>query len=207
MLDREYHEYSPFAVSAASVPEPVPSGIVSDLEWQIQRMAENLQLCDGLVHAQFILTEEGKPVIIEVCRRSPGDLYIDFVKYSTGVDYPGMIVSCEAGRKMEIKPVCDSNSTSRLTVPQGHDMNTRVKGFWGRHVVACRREGRLKDIIIDGRLAPYIYEKVISFEKGREIKVDEIYKCGVLILKFQNQEEMETVMSHASEYIEYVMER
>ena len=73
-------------------------------------------------------------------------------------------------------------------------------------MVACRREGRLKDIIIDGRLAPYIYEKVIAFEKGREIGKNEICKCGVLFLKFQSEEEMETVMSHASEYIEYVME-
>ncbi|MCI8338960.1 MAG: ATP-grasp domain-containing protein [Lachnospiraceae bacterium] len=211
MLDREYHEHSPFAVSAASVPEPVPEGVVRDLKGQVERMADGLKLCDGLVHSQFILTEERKPVIIEVCRRSPGDLYIDFVKYATGVDYPGMILSCEAGRGLDAwldDSGCIAGTASGENGPGGRQgcQFPRVKGFWGRHVVVCKRAGKLRNVAIGDGLTPYIRGEAIAFEGGREMQENEAYKCGVLFLEFQSQEEMETIMKRASEYIEYEME-
>lgn len=196
MLDREYHEYAPFAVSAASAPEPVPEATVGSLKGQIERMAESLQLCDGLVHTQFILMEKEEPVIIEACRRSPGDLYLDFVRHATGMDYPGMILSCEAGGKLDDEMAC----------AQRAGMIGSVRGYWGRHVIACRREGKLQGIAIDEKLKPYIREQVYFFERGRRIGRDEIYKCGVLFLEFQRQGEMEFMMNHASEYITFEME-
>ncbi len=211
MMDREFHEYSPFAVSATSVSESMPEEVVQRLKGLVEQLAAGLSLCDGLVHSQFILTEEGEPVIIEVCRRSPGDLYIDFVKYATGMDYPGLILSCEAGRGMDawlddagcLTGMPDAENEARgwyrCRIPA-------VRGFWGRHVVACMRAGKLKDVVIGDRLAPYIRGKAISFERGREIQEGETYKCGALFLEFQNQEEMEAIMSHASEYIEFEME-
>lgn len=196
MLDREYHEYAPFAVSAASTPEAVSGEAVISLKEQIERMAEGLELCDGLVHTQFIMTEKGYPVIIEACRRSPGDLYLDFVRYATGIDYPGLILSCEAGGTLKEDMVCGGYG----------DSAGNVKGYWGRHVIACRSAGKLQDVVIDGRLAPYIREKVFFYERGRRIERDEVYKCGVLFLEFQNRKEMEFVMGHASEYIAFEME-
>lgn len=214
MLDREYHEHSPFAVSAASVPEQMPEGVEASLKEQVERMAGSLELCDGLVHSQFILTEEGEPVIIEVCRRSPGDLYIEFVKYATGVDYPGMILSCEAGRGLDAwlddaggladKPCAESGAEVRANDAIA---SSEVKGFWGRHVIVCKREGKLRGVRIGDALVPYIRGQVVAFEEGREIQANGAYKCGVLFLEFQNQGEMEKIMDHASEYIEYEMEK
>lgn len=211
MVDREYHEHSPFAVSAASVPEPMPEGVVRNLREQIERMADVLKLCDGLVHSQFILTRAGKPVILEVCRRSPGDLYIDFVKYATGVDYPGLILSCEAGRGMDawMKGGCLAHGSCGENGAEGDWEGggiPKVKGFWGRHVIVCKRAGRLKDVVIGNGLAPYIRGEAIAFERGKRIQENGTYKCGVLFLEFQSQEEMETIMSRASDDIQFEME-
>lgn len=211
MLDREYHEHSPFAVSAASVPEPMSERVVRNLKGQIEGMAEGLKLCDGLVHSQFILTKAGEPVIIEVCRRSPGDLYIEFVKYATGVDYPGLILSCEAGRGIDswLDGGCLAHASCGEDGAAGDgesDGFPKVKGFWGRHVVVCKSAGRLQDVVIGPGLAPYIKGKAISFERGKKIQENEAYKCGVLFLEFQNQQEMEAIMNHASVDIQFEME-
>lgn len=50
----------------------------------------------GIFHVQFIL-HNNQPVIIEICPRAPGDLYIKFVAYATGVDYAAWIIRVAAG--------------------------------------------------------------------------------------------------------------
>ena len=74
-------------------------------------------------------------------------------------------------------------------------------------MIVCKREGKLRGVRIGDALVPYIRGQVVAFEEGREIQANGAYKCGVLFLEFQNQGEMEKIMDHASEYIEYEMEK
>jgi len=59
-------------------------------------MANLLSLKTGIFHVQYILRKE-EPVIIEICRRAPGDLYIKLVEHATGVLYSDWIVKASAG--------------------------------------------------------------------------------------------------------------
>ena len=88
-------------VSGASSPSSVPKSAEEKLCKDSEKIAELLGLVDGIFHVQFIL-KDGVPIIIEICRRPPGDLYVKLVKYATGVDYPMWIVKAQAGEDLSL---------------------------------------------------------------------------------------------------------
>ncbi len=98
--DNEHYFLNRYMVSGASCPGDVPESALKELVNESEKIASILNLKDGIFHLQFIL-KVGKAYIIEICRRPPGDLYIDFVKHATGVDYPMYIVRSFAGMSIE----------------------------------------------------------------------------------------------------------
>ncbi|ACI53091.1 putative carbamoyl-phosphate-synthetase protein [Gluconacetobacter diazotrophicus PA1 5] len=89
---REGSRYDLFAVDTSYVvhPNDMPEAVV--IGNAIERIAHKLNLCDGLVHVQFIVGEEG-PRIIEITRRCPGDLYSRLIQESTGFRYAACYAS------------------------------------------------------------------------------------------------------------------
>ena len=53
---------------------------------QIMKIVNSLDLCNGLIHTQFIL-DKNTIKILEVTRRCPGDLYSLLIEHSTGIKY------------------------------------------------------------------------------------------------------------------------
>ena len=88
--DDEYYLYDQFRVSATSSPSSLSNGEISNAISQVESLSRYLSLCDGLLHTQVLKNKTGI-FLIEVCRRTPGDLYPNFVELSTGVDYSQLI--------------------------------------------------------------------------------------------------------------------
>ena len=95
--DDEVYHFSQYLVSAACTPTSCSSFSIKTLIEQSERIAKLLELVDGIFHVQFIQCEDGNPFIIEICRRAPGDLYIDLVTKATGAPYAEWIVRAAAG--------------------------------------------------------------------------------------------------------------
>ncbi len=175
--DNEYHAAERYAVSAVSWPSTVNQTAIADLTRQVEALAKHLNLGDGLVHVQFKWQHDGTPVIVEICRRSPGDLYIEFVKHVTGLDYPRSILRAEMGLDFEHTPVLS---------PDGN--------YHVRQVVISRKGGMLRNISFSERLHPYIEKTFLYFEKGQETA--EFSKFGVLFLKFPRKEVLDSIMKN-----------
>ena len=94
--DDEHYYLNQYMVSAASTPTTAPQNAINQLTEQTQKIARILSLKTGIFHIQFIMSGN-VPVIIEICRRPPGDLYITLVQHATGVDYPSWIVRAACG--------------------------------------------------------------------------------------------------------------
>lgn len=180
--DNEYHDVEKYAVSAVSYPSDVDSIAIENLKEQVERIAEELKLKDGLVHIQFKWLNDGTPVIIEMCRRSPGDLYIEFVKYVTGFDYPNAILMGETGSNIDIN-VSDPHPDK----------------YCVRQVVICRDGGILQDIRFSGRLEKYITDRFLYFKKGK--RVSPLTKCGVIFLSFDSQKSLDDTMKTINDEI------
>jgi len=83
---REGSSANPYAVDTSYVVHDLPRECSLVLESGLNKLCLSLGLKDGLLHTQFIMSD-GKPFIVEVTRRCPGDLYSLLIEYSTGFQY------------------------------------------------------------------------------------------------------------------------
>ncbi len=95
--DDEQYFRNPFLVSGASSPGRSSEACREELIAASERIARELELVDGIFHIQYIQSS-GTPYIIEICRRPPGDLYVELVSRSAGIDYAKWIVNAASGR-------------------------------------------------------------------------------------------------------------
>jgi predicted ATP-grasp superfamily ATP-dependent carboligase len=100
---REGSSVNPFAVDTSYLAWDVPSEAVGVLRDGLERLCAFLQLKDGLLHTQFILSEN-RPLIVEVSRRCPGDLYPLLIEYTTGFRYAAKYASCFLGERLPERP-------------------------------------------------------------------------------------------------------
>lgn len=82
----EHGTANPFVVDTSRVVYDFPAKMLDHIRDSITLMTKKLNLVDGLVHTQFIKSEE-KFWIIEVTRRCPGDLYSQLIELSSGFNY------------------------------------------------------------------------------------------------------------------------
>lgn len=169
--DNEHYFLNPYMVSAASTPSIVPPAVEQKLCAESETIASLLSLKTGIFHIQYIL-HEGEPVIIEICRRAPGDLYIKLVEHATGVDYPSWIVRASAG--------LDCSGLSHV----------EPKGFFTRHCIMSSSPGRVKDIVFDAAINKNVIDKFMWGKAGDSVTDVMTAKFGIVFLKFDSMEEM-----------------
>lgn len=169
--DNEHYYLNPYLVSAASTPSIVSSEAVNSLCKTAEKIASLLNLKTGIFHIQYIL-RQGEPVIIEICRRAPGDLYIKFVQIATGIDYPSFIVKAASGM----------NCNDLIQVPP--------KGYFTRHCMMTSQNGTLKNISISPSVKSNIIDQLIWWQKGEQVQNFLTHKFGIVFLQFSSVEEM-----------------
>lgn len=100
---REGSSANPFAVDTSYVVYDLPAQCAEAVEDSLERISSALQLKDGLLHAQFILSGI-QPFIVEVSRRCPGDLYSLLIEYSTGFQYAAKYASYWVDGEADLRP-------------------------------------------------------------------------------------------------------
>jgi hypothetical protein len=175
-------------VSGANSPSTSSNKTLAMLREYSERIAQDLHLVDGILHIQYIERADGTPVIIEICRRPPGDLYIKFVKYATGIDYPKFIVQAETGE--DISGIAD--------VP--------TQGFWLRHCIMadCQAgenccSGTVRDVTFAPEIQGNIVEKFLWYKPGEVITDKLTYKAGIVFFKFDTLAEMQDKTARMTE--------
>ena len=196
--DNEQYYINKYMVSGANSPSTSGSETLAKLRDYSERIARELQLVDGILHIQYIERPDGTPVIIEICRRPPGDLYIKFVQYATGIDYPKFIVMAETG--MDISAIPD--------IP--------TQGFWLRHCVMASTQagertatgdtsqGIVRDVAFAPEIQGNIVEKFLWYKPGEVITDKLTYKAGIVFFKFDSLAEMEAKTARMTDLVKVV---
>lgn len=169
--DNEHYYLNQYLVSAASVPGYAPAAAVSKLCKAAEKISSLLNLTTGIFHIQYIL-HQNEPVIIEVCRRAPGDLYIQLVEHATGVDYASYIVRGAAG------------------LDCGNLSQSSIKGFFSRSCIMPRSNGRLQSLEIDSSIQKNIIDECMWWNTGDVVDDFMTHKFGILFLRYDSAEEM-----------------
>lgn len=206
--DNEQYFLNKYMVSGANTPSTTAPAGIGQLVRDSEKLAAHLHLVDGILHIQYIERADGTPVIIEICRRAPGDLYIKFVKYATGVDYPKMIVSAETGATVCV-PETASSSAPETAGSSGPETNcsgpaAHVKPFL-RHCIMAEREGTVGDVIFAPEIQKNIVEKFLWFKSGENTGDPLYYKAGIVFLQFDSIAEMAEKTAKMTDYIHIEM--
>jgi len=159
--------------------------IINDIE----KIARELHLVDGLFHLQYIVDNNGAPHIIEVMRRAPGNWSTSTGSISTGLNIDEWIIRSECGLSLSSLPV-------RLSCHHG---------YYGYHTILGPRNGILNNVFFSEEIKKNIYQYFVWEENGHEI-VNYMYeKVGVVFLWFPTLEEMNSKIARINEliYVEY----
>ena len=181
-FDDEQYYLNPYMVAGASTSASITIEISSRLCHDAEKIATHLHLVDGLFHVQFIVDHENYPIMIDPCRRSPGDLYILLAKYATGVDYPTEIIKAETGNLLSEHYV----SANR---------------FVARECIFPKTEGKIKNIRIPEDIEKHIIFRMMWGKAGDIIQNAATYKAGILIMEFEDMQQMQEITGHFHELI------
>ncbi|NIB40028.1 ATP-grasp domain-containing protein [Pseudomaricurvus alkylphenolicus] len=185
--DNEYYYINPYLVSGASAPSHTAAAAEQELCRSVETIASALNLCDGIVHVQFIF-QAGRPVIIEICRRPPGDLYIDLVRHATGLDYAHWLIKAYTGQ-----------DCSDLK-------NKPAKNFILRHCVMGAHPGTLKNIEFEDSIKNKIVDQCLWYKPGDIVSDVLTHKHGIVFLKFDSEEELQRKSETMQQRIKVIVE-
>lgn len=176
IIDNEQYGANKYLVQGACSPSMVPQHSEFTLLNNIEKISRHCELKDGLFHAQFILDKDDYPVIIDPCRRAPGDLYVLLAKYVTEVDYPDLIVKAECGEELN------------EFYPSAHN-------FIARECIMTGKSGVIKKVHIEDELNEHIIYRLMRDCTGEYVEDPLKYKAGILIMRFESYDQMMDVVN------------
>jgi biotin carboxylase len=170
--DDEHYHISPYLVSGASAPTSCPSECIEALISHSERIAQLLNLVDGIFHVQFILKDNRHPVIIEICRRAPGDLYVELVRHAAGVPYAEWIVRAAAGLDL------------------GLVHQHRVQSDITRHCLMAGHSGTFTGFDFDSDVEGRIIDRLVWGKPGELVESPETHKFGIVFVRHNSVADM-----------------
>lgn len=184
--DDEYYYLNKYVVAGTSTPGDIPQEAIEVVISNIEKIASLLKLKDGIFHLQFIL-RNNKPYIIDVCRRVPGGLYVDFVKYATGVDYPLFIIKAFTGLSID-------------------DLKQKFpNGYYTRHLIMSCKNGIFKEVIFNDAIKENIIDKFMILNRDDKIIDFRTQMLGIVFLKYNSKKEMNKKNEKIHELISVVV--
>ena len=180
--DNEYSYINPYLVTTSSSPASDIHLVEEQLRVELERIADLLFLCDGILHIQYILSGS-KAWIIEATRRCSGDFYPYPVSYSTGMDWAEWIVKSESGLNCSDFP------------------QVKQRGFFGRHCIMSNKNGKIKRINFSKDLKHNIIDMFMILKNGDLVKNHMVNKIGIVFLKYDSVDEMNWKTLHINDLI------
>lgn len=170
--DREYCLINPYRVDSYLMPSPFINEVKNDLINQIERIAEILNLVDGIFHLQYIYCN-GKAVIIECMRRVLGNMYGILASKYNGFDWDYWETRAKCGYDLK-------------DFPRNHNS----EGYYGFRAVVSKNNGRLKDVVIDAKTKNNIIQYRELIKRGETIENCLSSPISLIFYKYNDKEEM-----------------
>ncbi|WJY16667.1 ATP-grasp domain-containing protein [Pectobacteriaceae bacterium CE90] len=167
----EFCTIYPYQVNSSCLNIQMDETLKNRISDCLQALVSDLQLCDGLLHTQFIYN--GKDFwLIEVTRRCPGDLYSQLVQYSTNIAYSTLFVA----------------PFFRHSVPIS-EYRPALKRFISRHTVSTSES--VPFMALQCERAPCrVIEAVLLKTCGEVLQAAPQDRAGIIFSEFKNVEEM-----------------
>lgn len=172
----EYSVVNPYRVEIDIFPASNIDKYQNILISQVEKMAELLDLSDGIFHLQY-MESNGKVYILEAMRRIIGNMYSIPATKACGFDW-----DCWEARA--------SIGESCLEAPKA----MKKRGYYAYRAIIAPRNGVIKEIKIDESLEKYIFQRIILEKTGNIVENYKGSTLGIIFFEFQSNEEMKRVL-------------
>lgn len=184
MDEKEAVNY-PFLVGATDSAENDNAEVLIE---QIEKIAELLNLCDGIFHVQYRM-HKGKPLIMECMRRCLGNNFLTAARYSSGIDFDKWIANCFCG--LDCKGIQDTEIK--------HD-------YISEYYIQAPHNGTVRDIVIAPEAKQFMFDAIWQWEPGMTIYDYQTQKLGFPFFWFPNRQKQIETSSRFDELISVLME-
>jgi biotin carboxylase len=174
--NNEYSFLNPYRVEIDTFPADNYDEVKDVLIAHIEKMADILSLKDGIFHLQYIMND-GKPYIIEVMRRTIGNMYWVPAGLLNGFDWNYWEARARCGMS------CDN-----------FPKNTKQEGFYAYKSLLAKQNGIIKTIDIPKKYEKYLIDVCVLKEPGYKIIHHKSDLIGLLFFMFSSDKEMKETL-------------
>ncbi len=180
---------NPYTPASFSWPATISKEHQLELKNEIQRLLKLLNMKTSIYNIETRECNNGKAYIMECSPRGGGNRLAEMMKYCAGVDLITNSIKSALGEKIE------------EIVPSETD------GYWAEIILHSNKTGIFDALWISKELENNIVEKDLWIQQGKEIGgfsgANEA--IGTLVLKFNNDDEMQKVLENQSTYIKVIV--
>ena len=176
----EYCTVYPYQVNSSNIATLLNKKIEKELRDWVEKFANDLELCDGLIHTQFISDNE-EFTLIEIARRCPGDLYSQLIQKSTGINYAELYILPFLGIELPNK------------------VEIQEEKFISRHTVSTDEECIFLSSSIN--LQCLKVENIQLKNSGEKMKRAPFDKSGIYFIEHESKEDMEELTKKLKDFV------
>ena len=168
-FDNEQRFTNPYTVSSTSSCTNIPVAIQKKFLKEILKIVLDLKLVDGILHFQIKYNKLKKKIyIIEITRRIPGDRYMKFVEYATGINVCKLYIDLHLNKNLFIQK------------------NTKKK-FILRKIIFAKKNGKFLKFIISNKIKKNIIETTFILKKNEVINDYMNQRLAICFFKFRDK--------------------
>lgn len=182
---------NPYTPSAYSWPSDMSEEIQLELRSEIQRLIKLLDLKTSIYNIETRQGVDGKAYIMEVSPRGGGNRLAEMLHYASGTDLVTNAVRAAVGDDIV-----------------GITTDPKYDGYWAEIILHADNEGVYKDLWIDDNICPFVVEKDIWVQDGDIVRsfTGANEAIGTLVLRFDNETQLEEVMNNIPKRVRVVTE-
>ena len=175
---------NPYAPSAYTWPSTFPKH-EAYLTSELQRLMDLLHMQTSVFNIETRIASDGKPYIMECTPRGGGNRLCEMLRYATGVDMITAQVRAAVGDPVE-------------------DIKQKpYNGHWAEVILHAPKAGRFAGLEIASSLKAQVIERDLWVKEGDRVEAfhGANNAIGTLVLRFENNEEMEYAILHQGEWL------
>lgn len=180
---------NPYTPAAYSWPSSMTQGHQAELAKEIQRLITLLGLGTSIYNIETREGTDGKAYIMECSPRGGGNRLAECLEYATGVK------------------LVENAVRAALGMPTVGVEQRPYDGCWAEVILHSDRPGVFDSLWIDDSIADAVYERDLWIEPGTKVggfsAANEA--IGTLVLRFETQERLQTVMNSIGNYCKVVL--
>lgn len=175
--NNEYSFLNPYRVEIDTFPADNDKEAAPFLIREIEKIAKILSLHDGIFHLQYIMDQNHVPQIIEVMRRTIGNMYW----------YPASLLNGFDWNYWETRARCGLSC-------EGFPLTCSQEGFFAYKTILSSQNGVFEKVVLPRQYSKYLLKTILLKKKGDKITHYETEPVGFLFFSFSTADEMRRIL-------------